>query len=304
MESALQITMVKENLAVAIALWAAAQRGVITGAFLPGQIEFTTYTGQMMSVSTPLELRDNKELLRCVNNQVRGAFAFSVMQTHRVMESAYDNRPIEESDPDLRGARCALRLLNDAISAELLNPVWSCPLDYRRRFKVESAGFALDASSLDGKKLFWEDFGGMTKYLDLLKYCHEQVLEVPPEEMQPPSEASNVVAQQAVAAPEVQPAVIEPPQRIPDRTDPAVDPTGVFLDQRCVTSPKALIIAKDLYSAYSAWCQSRGQEPLVQRSFGMKLTGMGFQRRRRGRGHHWWLGIELAAPVPAAIAAS
>ena len=300
MKSALQITMVKENLALAIALWAAAQRGVITGAFLTGQIEFTSFTGQMMAVSTPLELRDNQELLRCVNNQVRGAFAFSVMQTHRVMESVYDSRPTEESDPDLRAARCSLSLLNEAISAELLNPVWSCPPDYRRRFKVESARFILDASSLDGKKLGWEDFGGMSRYLDLLKYCYEQVLEVPQKAVRPQTEVANGVAEQTVAEPEVQPAVpavFEPSQPIPAQTDAGHDPTREFLDHCCVTSPSALIIAKDLYSAYGAWCQSRGREPLVQRSFGMKLTGMGFQRRRRGRGHHWWVGIDLTAPV-------
>ena len=299
MESAVQITMVKENLAVAIALWAAAQRGVITGAFLPGKLEFTSYSGQMMAVSTPLELRDNKELLRCVNNQVRGAFAFSVMQTHRVMESAYRNQPIEESDPDLQGARCTLRLLNDALSAELLNPVWDCPADYRRKFKVKSACFDLDASSLDGKKLFWEDFGGMTKYLELLKYCHEQVLEVPQRDPNVTIELRDVMTEDAIEAPEAQPTAISPSQPTLDLAggSSSADPTEGFLKERCVTSPSAMIIAKDLYSAYADWCQSRGQEPLVQRSFGMKLTGMGFQRRRRGRGRHWWIGIKLTSPV-------
>ena len=75
-ESALQITMVKENLAVAMALWAAAQRGVITGAFLPGQIEFTSFTGQMMAVSTPLEVRDNKDMVR------QACPVYTLRQTH------------------------------------------------------------------------------------------------------------------------------------------------------------------------------------------------------------------------------
>ena len=35
-------------------------------------------------------------------------------------------------------------------------------------------------------------------------------------------------------------------------------------------------------------------DDVSQRSFGMQLTAMGFQRRRRGRGKHWWDGIKLA----------
>ncbi|MCH8351854.1 MAG: hypothetical protein IIB29_16510, partial [Chloroflexi bacterium] len=42
------------------------------------------------------------------------------------------------------------------------------------------------------------------------------------------------------------------------------------------------------------WCRETGQTALVQRSFGMRLTQLGFTRRRRGRGRHWWQGIALA----------
>ena len=38
-----------------------------------------------------------------------------------------------------------------------------------------------------------------------------------------------------------------------------------------------------------------GREPLPQRTFGMQLTAQGFQRRRRGKGKHWWTGIGLLA---------
>jgi hypothetical protein len=71
------------------------------------------------------------------------------------------------------------------------------------------------------------------------------------------------------------------------------DQVADFVGACCVISSEKLIIAKDLYNAYVEWCQEIGQEPLVQRSFGMKLTTLGFQRRRRGRGRHWWLGVGL-----------
>ena len=67
-----------------------------------------------------------------------------------------------------------------------------------------------------------------------------------------------------------------------------------FLAGGCVVGPTVNVMAKDLYSAYLEWCQDVSQEPLLQRSFGMRLTELGFQRRRRGRGRHWWLGVGLA----------
>ena len=71
-------------------------------------------------------------------------------------------------------------------------------------------------------------------------------------------------------------------------------PLADFIGARCVVGPDAQIKASDLYTAYLAWCQVKGREALVQRNFGMSLTALGYQRRRRGRGRHWWQGLELA----------
>ena len=79
MESAVQIRLVRENLALTIALWAAAQKGVITAGFLPNQSEVENDDGDLVRVSVPFEVRDNQELVRCVNNQIRGAFALSAL---------------------------------------------------------------------------------------------------------------------------------------------------------------------------------------------------------------------------------
>jgi hypothetical protein len=279
-EPAVQIKLVRENLALALALWAAAQRGVITAGFVPGHTDFVSPAGQVVSTSVPLEVRDNQELVRCVNNQVRGAFAFSAIQTHRALESVYHDHPLQESDPDLQAARCAFYLLNQTINHDLIAPVWVCPPDYRRCFEVCPISFTLDASELDGKRVFWDDFGGLNKYLDLLEYCSAQIAKHPPDLPQYiPPEAETLTPS---------PQESESPEAVPSS-----DQVAEFVEKRCVINPEELIIAKDLYDAYVDWCQAAGQEPLVQRSFGMRLTTLGFQRRRRGRGRHWWLGVGL-----------
>jgi hypothetical protein len=295
-EPAVQIKLVRENLALAMALWAAAQRGVINAGFMPSHTDFITPTGQAMNVSVPLEVRDNQELVRCLNNQVRGAFAFSAIQTHRALESVYINPPLQETDPDLQAARCAFYLLNKTLNHDLIVPVWVCPSDYRRCFEMQSISFTLDAFRLDGKRVLWDDFGGLNKYLDLLEYCSVQVAKHHPQLLQctQPQEESQPLS---LPSPQGEQPLTFPSQWTqgngPPETVPTSDQVADFVGARCVVSAEELIIAKDLYNAYVDWCQEMGQEPLVQRSFGMRLTTLGFQRRRRGRGRHWWLGVGL-----------
>ncbi len=274
------IKMVKENLALSIALWAAAQRGAITAAYVPGKTEFKSLTDEVVEVDTPLELRDNRELVRCVSNQIRGAFAFSAIQTYRSLESTYTGSPIQELDPDLKAARCTFYLLNNTMSRDLLAPVWICPPDYRRRLEVREVPFTLDASTLDGKEVFWDDFGGLQRYMALLEYCSGRVAEV----AAPPGPAAEPEA----APPAGRPAIVDEPAPLIDVPD--------FISARCLVGQDAKIIAKDFYLAYTDWCREQGQEPLPQRSFGMRLTALGFQRRRRGKGRHWWTGVGLAVP--------
>jgi hypothetical protein len=223
--------------------------------------------------------------VRCVNNQVRGAFAFSAIQTNRVLESVYDNSPIQADDSDLRAARCALYLLSKSVSQHLMAPVWVCPPDYRRRFWVQFASFTLDASELDGKKVCWDDFGGLDRYLDLLEFCSVEV------------EGCIPYAGDLLPGEEGPEALPSGPGEAPPVGDLSEDSVVTFVKTQCTVAPNNMIIAKDLYNAYTDWCQQQGKEPPAQRSFGMRLTAMGFQRRRRGRGRHWWLGIEVREPV-------
>lgn len=283
MEPSLQIQMVRENLALSIAISAAAQRRVITAAFLPGRVDFIADNGHPVSVSAPLQLGDNRDLIRCVDNQIRGAFALSAINTHRVLESLYGAFPLQEYDPDLKAARCTFYLLHNTLCQELLAPVWACPPEYRICFDVRPIGFSLDASTLQGKEMFWDDFGGLGKYLDLLEYCATQVksclIELPEQEAHkvngflPANGAGSGL--------------------------PPTDSVAAFVADCGVVGATEMIIAKDLYSTYQHWCREVGQAPVGQRLFGMRLTALGFERRRRGRGRHWWVGIGVAVATPA-----
>jgi hypothetical protein len=296
--------LVRENLALTISLWAAANKGVITAGFLPNQCEVESAAGELVRVSVPFEVRDNQELVRCVSNQIRGAFAFSAVQANRALESVYGGSPIQDDASDLRSARCILYLLNKTFFDDLMDPVWVCPTEYRQTFEVQSISFRLDASDLAGKKVHWVDFGGLSKYLDLLEYCSIQA-------------AANMgIAPEPAARAGLAPADSGGPARLPENDEASndeapndeapndeasdkasdalqLDSIASFVAASCLVNSQEMIIAKDLYEAYVRWCQREGYEIMAQRSFGMRLTALGFERRRRGKGRHWWMGVAL-----------
>ena len=73
-----------------------------------------------------------------------------------------------------------------------------------------------------------------------------------------------------------------------------MDILGEFLKDRCRLSPEARVSSKDVYDAYSTWCQDNGQEPLGQRAFVSALKEKGFKRCRIGHGAvRGWIGIGL-----------
>ena len=319
MESYLRIKLGQENLALAMSLGAAAQRGVITAGLVPGRSEVLSASGRVTEVSTPLQLGDNSDLVRSLNNQVRGSFAFSTISTNRVLGDIYAGPPLEEGEPDWRAARCSLYLLNHTLSHDMMTPVWRCPPEYRQRFEVSSIGFVLDATDLDGKEVFWDDFGGLEIFLDLLGYCKQRVAsateslpaasveagKLPTESSQAGSLSpiSVLAGRTAADGPNfAEPAeTMEPlPQaetitRASDsRPHPVADSATAFVSARGLVATDAMVIAKELYGNYLIWCQESGWKPLSQRSFGMRLTGLGFERKRRGRGRHWWVGLGLA----------
>ena len=83
------------------------------------------------------------------------------------------------------------------------------------------------------------------------------------------------------------------PKNPPDTTQ---NPIDQFITQHCETGPEKRILAGELYAAFLQWCHDTNQKPPSQRAFGMRLTTLGLQRKRRGHGKHWWQGIHLTHP--------
>ena len=67
-----------------------------------------------------------------------------------------------------------------------------------------------------------------------------------------------------------------------------------FVYQRCSLGSQYSASAKDLYAEFQEWCKETGTYCPSQRSFGMQLTAMGLQRKRRNGGSHWWEGIRIS----------
>jgi putative DNA primase/helicase len=73
-----------------------------------------------------------------------------------------------------------------------------------------------------------------------------------------------------------------------------MDVLGEFLKDRCRQSPDARVSSKELFEAYTAWCEANGQEPVGQRAFVSALKEKGFNRSRLGSGGvRGWIGVEL-----------
>ena len=75
---------------------------------------------------------------------------------------------------------------------------------------------------------------------------------------------------------------------------PGSNIVGQFVAERCDTGEELRMLAGELYAGFLGWCQASGRQPVSQRAFGMRLTGLGLKRKRRGHGKHWWEGIRLA----------
>ena len=288
----LEIQMVRENLALAISYWTAVRKGQITPSHLPAQRDVvTTETGRVVEVFNPLTIRGQAELARCATNQVRGAFAFSAMQSHRTLESVCSGDPLSEPNKAVRSARSSLFLLDRSFRLGLLTPMWSCPPEYRQRFEVDSISFALDASRIDGQPIAWSDFGGLDKYLGLLEFCANLVEQMP--SVEAPTIDSTLEGEapdQLIHGLPAEDEVLEE-EEAPAAEAAGDDSVTRFISERCVVAPEARTIASGLYSAYLEWCRASREPSMAQRSFGMRLTGLGFSRRRRGRGRHWWEGL-------------
>ena len=294
MHPALEIRLVRDNLSLAMALSKSTDNGLITPLHvLP---EDNPAGG---SDGTPAPAPN--ALSRRIGNQVRASFGFSVLQAQQSLERVYPSSPLTEFRSSLKGARCTIYLLSISLRRGMLSPVWVCPPEYRQRFEVPSISLALDASILDGTPVVWEQFGGLGKYLDLLDYCAAWVQSWDPEsavpDVPPPAPVTPAPPPVPPTAQASGLAQVSAPPQVPApvaETTQAAAPVINFVQSRCYRDPEALCPASALFKAYQDWCLETASRVMTQRSFGLELTKMGFQRRRRGQGYHWWQGIGMA----------
>lgn len=111
-------------------------------------------------------------------------FLMAVGQTAIVADQALDQAfgPKDPSDLSARGsARNIIYAIRNAFAHEPLRPSWRIKGKYARRCEVSlprvhtvSRGDALNKQRQKG-----EDFGGWEGYIELLKFCHEEVSQAP-----------------------------------------------------------------------------------------------------------------------------
>lgn len=69
-------------------------------------------------------------------------------------------------------------------------------------------------------------------------------------------------------------------------------PIDDFVADACTTGSRSMNLAGDLYTSYANWCLDHGYLAHSQRKFGLELRARGYERKRRGKGKHWWMGVE------------
>lgn len=73
-----------------------------------------------------------------------------------------------------------------------------------------------------------------------------------------------------------------------------MDILAQFFTDCCVENPSATVKTKDLYEAYSNWCENNGETASKKRAFGMRLQEKGFKSIRIGStGARGWKGVGL-----------
>jgi putative DNA primase/helicase len=78
-----------------------------------------------------------------------------------------------------------------------------------------------------------------------------------------------------------------------------MDVLSQFISDCCVENASVKTLAKDLYQAYSGWCDSNGEKALTKRIFGSKLREKGYEPVRMGQGGaRGWIGIGLLHQNP------
>lgn len=72
-----------------------------------------------------------------------------------------------------------------------------------------------------------------------------------------------------------------------------MDAIGRFIEERCILKPNTQVRGKQIYEAYSTWCEENGDKDLGQHKFGRYLREDCGLKKEHARGGSLWSGIGL-----------
>jgi putative DNA primase/helicase len=72
-----------------------------------------------------------------------------------------------------------------------------------------------------------------------------------------------------------------------------MDVYGGFLDEGCVVGPGTTVTAKELYEAYTTWCEANGERAKSQKALASGLRERGFEAAKGTKGIRTWRGLRL-----------
>ncbi len=91
---------------------------------------------------------------------------------------------------------------------------------------------------------------------------------------------------------------LKPPDVVLNATDEyrgEMDVIGNFLKERCVTDFNVTIRIRELYKAYSDWCDDNNERAVPERFLTLRLKEMGFQQSRTAEARFWsGLGLKVS----------
>jgi putative DNA primase/helicase len=73
-----------------------------------------------------------------------------------------------------------------------------------------------------------------------------------------------------------------------------MDVIGNFLKERCVQQKELSIRIRELYKAYTDWCDDSNEHAVSERFLSMRLKEMGFEQTRTAEARYW-VGLGLIA---------
>lgn len=89
---------------------------------------------------------------------------------------------------------------------------------------------------------------------------------------------------------------LNPPEAVTVRTQEyqaASDVLGRFLEERTIKNPHSVVKARELFTAWTAWCQASGEQYGSEVSFAESMTNRGYDKKTRNGSRHY-IGLMLA----------